>query len=283
MRWRAVVGDSARARRDDALRAGPQHGRDDRAVHRRRRSDDRRRDLDRDRLRAAAGARRARARRRRRLALVLRRRARAAGAGARSGSRCSTPRCRNWPAGRRSSSPPNATAMVARASVDELFARAPEPKSFATVASDHTFAGDNSRAAVLAWLNERHPRDASRRAALGMTRSLAPCSRVRRSAALQPPPADPRSRACRAGEARRGARARSSAPAGSARRCSRIWRRPASAASAIVDDDEVDVTNLQRQILYDDRRRRQIQSRDRGGTAARAQPADRDRRAAACG
>jgi alpha-beta hydrolase superfamily lysophospholipase len=49
--------------------------------------------------------------------------------------------------------------MVARKSVDELFARAPEPKSFATVASDHTFAGDNSRAAVLAWLNERHPRD----------------------------------------------------------------------------------------------------------------------------
>jgi alpha-beta hydrolase superfamily lysophospholipase len=49
-------------------------------------------------------------------------------------------------------------AMVARSSVDDLFARAPEPKSFATVASDHTFAGDNSRAAVLAWLNERHPR-----------------------------------------------------------------------------------------------------------------------------
>jgi pimeloyl-ACP methyl ester carboxylesterase len=48
--------------------------------------------------------------------------------------------------------------MVARSSVDDLFARAPEPKSFATVASDHTFAGDNSRAAVLAWLNERHPR-----------------------------------------------------------------------------------------------------------------------------
>jgi alpha-beta hydrolase superfamily lysophospholipase len=50
--------------------------------------------------------------------------------------------------------------MVARASVDDLFVRAPEPKSFATVASDHTFAGDNSRAAVLAWLNERHPRAA---------------------------------------------------------------------------------------------------------------------------
>jgi pimeloyl-ACP methyl ester carboxylesterase len=48
--------------------------------------------------------------------------------------------------------------MVARRSVDELFDRAPEPKSFATVASDHTFAGDNSRAAVLAWLNELHPR-----------------------------------------------------------------------------------------------------------------------------
>jgi uncharacterized protein len=51
--------------------------------------------------------------------------------------------------------------MVSRASVDELFARAPEPKSFATVASDHTFAGDNSRAAVLAWLNEMHPRVAA--------------------------------------------------------------------------------------------------------------------------
>jgi len=50
--------------------------------------------------------------------------------------------------------------MVARASVEELFARAPEPKSFVTVASDHTFAGDNSRAAVLSWLNERHPRAA---------------------------------------------------------------------------------------------------------------------------
>jgi pimeloyl-ACP methyl ester carboxylesterase len=49
--------------------------------------------------------------------------------------------------------------MVTRKSVDELFARAPEPKSFATVASDHTFAGDNSRAAVLAWLNQHHPRE----------------------------------------------------------------------------------------------------------------------------
>jgi pimeloyl-ACP methyl ester carboxylesterase len=49
--------------------------------------------------------------------------------------------------------------MVARSSVDLLFARAPEPKSFATIASDHTFAGDNARATVLGWLNERHPRD----------------------------------------------------------------------------------------------------------------------------
>jgi len=57
--------------------------------------------------------------------------------------------------------------MVARSSVDELFARAPEPKSFATVASDHTFAGDNSRAAVLAWLNELHPREAAYAVARG--------------------------------------------------------------------------------------------------------------------
>ncbi len=48
--------------------------------------------------------------------------------------------------------------MVARSSVEELFERAPDPKTFATVASDHTFAGDNSRSAVLAWLNERHVR-----------------------------------------------------------------------------------------------------------------------------
>jgi pimeloyl-ACP methyl ester carboxylesterase len=49
--------------------------------------------------------------------------------------------------------------MVARASVDALFERAPEPKTFATVDSDHTFAGDSSRPAVLAWLNERHARE----------------------------------------------------------------------------------------------------------------------------
>jgi pimeloyl-ACP methyl ester carboxylesterase len=49
--------------------------------------------------------------------------------------------------------------MVSRASVEELFRRAPEPKTFATVASDHTYAGENSRATVLAWLGERHRRE----------------------------------------------------------------------------------------------------------------------------
>jgi alpha-beta hydrolase superfamily lysophospholipase len=53
-------------------------------------------------------------------------------------------------------------AMVAEASVRELFERAPEPKSFATVPGNHTWAGENSRAAVLAWLNERHARSTSR-------------------------------------------------------------------------------------------------------------------------
>ncbi len=49
--------------------------------------------------------------------------------------------------------------MVSRASVDMLVARAPEPKTFATIASDHTFAGDNARSVVLGWFNERHPRE----------------------------------------------------------------------------------------------------------------------------
>ena len=48
--------------------------------------------------------------------------------------------------------------MVARSSVEELYARAAEPKTFVTVSSDHTFAGDNSRTAVLQWLNALHPR-----------------------------------------------------------------------------------------------------------------------------
>ncbi len=48
--------------------------------------------------------------------------------------------------------------MVSQASARELFERAPEPKSFVMVDSDHTYAGENARAAVLAWLGERHPR-----------------------------------------------------------------------------------------------------------------------------
>ena len=49
-------------------------------------------------------------------------------------------------------------AMVSRASVEALFERAPEPKTLAVIASDHTSAGENSRATILSWLNERHPR-----------------------------------------------------------------------------------------------------------------------------
>ena len=51
--------------------------------------------------------------------------------------------------------------MVSRASVDELFGRAPEPKTLVTVDSDHTFAGDASRSAVLQWLGVMHPRRAA--------------------------------------------------------------------------------------------------------------------------
>ena len=49
-------------------------------------------------------------------------------------------------------------AMVAPSSVEALYRRASEPKAFVTVPSDHTFAGDNSRTAVLQWLNPLHPR-----------------------------------------------------------------------------------------------------------------------------
>ncbi|MBV8727503.1 MAG: alpha/beta fold hydrolase [Candidatus Eremiobacteraeota bacterium] len=48
--------------------------------------------------------------------------------------------------------------MVSQASVRELFDRAPEPKSFVTISSDHTTAGEAARAPVLQWLNGRHPR-----------------------------------------------------------------------------------------------------------------------------
>lgn len=49
-------------------------------------------------------------------------------------------------------------AMVSRASVEELFDRASEPKTFVTISSDHTYAAENARSEVLAWLNTLHPR-----------------------------------------------------------------------------------------------------------------------------
>jgi pimeloyl-ACP methyl ester carboxylesterase len=49
-------------------------------------------------------------------------------------------------------------AMVSPRSVEELYLRAPEPKTFVTIESDHTYAGENARAEVLQWLNQRHPR-----------------------------------------------------------------------------------------------------------------------------
>ena len=48
--------------------------------------------------------------------------------------------------------------MVSLASVRELFDRAPEPKTLATVQSDHTSAGDAARGPVLQWLNGLHSR-----------------------------------------------------------------------------------------------------------------------------
>jgi alpha-beta hydrolase superfamily lysophospholipase len=52
-------------------------------------------------------------------------------------------------------------AMVARSSVEALYAHAGEPKALVGVPSDHTFAGDNSRTAVLQWLHAMHPRRAA--------------------------------------------------------------------------------------------------------------------------
>lgn len=49
-------------------------------------------------------------------------------------------------------------AMVNVRGVEGLYRRASEPKTFLTIASDHTYAGDNARSEVLQWLNERHPR-----------------------------------------------------------------------------------------------------------------------------
>ncbi|HEY2475527.1 MAG TPA: alpha/beta fold hydrolase [Candidatus Cybelea sp.] len=49
-------------------------------------------------------------------------------------------------------------AMVSPVSVCDLYDRAPEPKSLETIESDHTYAAEHSRAAVLQWLERRHPR-----------------------------------------------------------------------------------------------------------------------------
>ena len=49
-------------------------------------------------------------------------------------------------------------AMVSPRSVEDLYRRASEPKTFITIESDHTYAGENARGEVLQWLNARHPR-----------------------------------------------------------------------------------------------------------------------------
>lgn len=49
-------------------------------------------------------------------------------------------------------------AMVSPRSVEELYQRAPDPKTFITIDSDHTYAGEHARGEVLQWLNALHPR-----------------------------------------------------------------------------------------------------------------------------
>jgi alpha-beta hydrolase superfamily lysophospholipase len=49
-------------------------------------------------------------------------------------------------------------AMVNAASVRQLYERAPEPKTYATIESDHTYAGEHARGEILQWLNGLHPR-----------------------------------------------------------------------------------------------------------------------------
>lgn len=49
-------------------------------------------------------------------------------------------------------------AMVSPRSVEDLYRRAPDPKDFIVIDSDHTSAGDNARGEVLQWLNARHTR-----------------------------------------------------------------------------------------------------------------------------
>lgn len=48
-------------------------------------------------------------------------------------------------------------AMVSPRSVAELYARAPDAKTLATIESDHTYAAEHSRAVVLEWFEKQHP------------------------------------------------------------------------------------------------------------------------------
>lgn len=48
--------------------------------------------------------------------------------------------------------------MVSPKSVRDLHDRSPEPKSYVTIESDHTYAGEHARGEVLEWLNHLHPR-----------------------------------------------------------------------------------------------------------------------------
>ncbi|MBV9027857.1 MAG: alpha/beta fold hydrolase [Candidatus Eremiobacteraeota bacterium] len=54
-------------------------------------------------------------------------------------------------------------AMVSPRSVRALYERAPGPKWFSTIESDHTYAAEHAKATVLEWLNERHPARAAAR------------------------------------------------------------------------------------------------------------------------
>ena len=168
----------ARARRADGLRDGPQHGRDDGAVRRGPRSVDRRRDLDRDGLRASDR----RSTRWRARGVVDLRSSYVDGLALQEIAHEWQPLVDDALA-RLAGRPVLFVAaerdgMVARSSVEELYARAGEPKTFVTVPSDHTFAGDNSRTAVLQWLNAMHPR---RAAAEPRARRPQPRSSTRRS------------------------------------------------------------------------------------------------------
>jgi pimeloyl-ACP methyl ester carboxylesterase len=58
----------------------------------------------------------------------------------------------------------NHDAMVSLKSVKELYNRAPEPKSFATIESDHTYAAENARATILEWLRSHHEAELLREA-----------------------------------------------------------------------------------------------------------------------